>query len=150
MDHLKGLHARRKSHSRPSCIFATNTSSLSVSEIAESCSEERRAKFAGLHFFNPVPGPSLVSPCYGDLSTAMKLVEIIKTKETDQATYDALMEVTKRMKKNPVTCKDTPGFIVNRLLVPYMRELSSVFSSGAHNSRGCSYGRARRCDRRGH
>ncbi|KAK1921960.1 3-hydroxyacyl-CoA dehydrogenase [Papiliotrema laurentii] len=101
---------------QPSCIFATNTSSLSVSEIAESCSEERRAKFAGLHFFNPVP--------------AMKLVEIIKTKETDQATYDALMEVTKRMKKNPVTCKDTPGFIVNRLLVPYMLEAVRMVERG--------------------
>lgn len=54
----------------------------------------------------------------------MKLVEIIRTSQTSQETFDALHDVTKRMGKAPVTCKDTPGFIVNRLLVPYMRELN--------------------------
>lgn len=58
---------------------------------------------------------------------AMKLVEIIRTSQTSDDTYAALREVTLQMKKAPVTCKDTPGFIVNRLLVPYMRE-SSFFS----------------------
>lgn len=53
----------------------------------------------------------------------MKLVEIIRTSETSEATFQALREVTVQMKKSPVSCKDTPGFIVNRLLVPYMREL---------------------------
>jgi len=52
----------------------------------------------------------------------MKLVEIIKTPKTSEETFQALQEVTKRMGKSPVTCNDTPGFIVNRLLVPYMRE----------------------------
>jgi len=52
---------------------------------------------------------------------AMKLVEIIKTEHTSEESYQALFEMIKRMKKSPVTCKDTPGFIVNRLLVPYMR-----------------------------
>ena len=52
----------------------------------------------------------------------MKLVEIIRTSQTSDETFDALHEVTKRMGKSPVTCKDTPGFIVNRLLVPYMSE----------------------------
>jgi 3-hydroxyacyl-CoA dehydrogenase len=62
----------------------------------------------------------------------MKLVEIIKTSKTSEETFKALQEVTKRMGKSPVTCNDTPGFIVNRLLVPYMRrfhpllELSGV------------------------
>lgn len=51
----------------------------------------------------------------------MKLVEIIRTSETSESTFQALREVTLQMKKSPVTCKDTPGFIVNRLLVPYMR-----------------------------
>jgi 3-hydroxyacyl-CoA dehydrogenase len=51
----------------------------------------------------------------------MKLVEIIKTSKTSEETFKALQEVTKRMGKSPVTCNDTPGFIVNRLLVPYMR-----------------------------
>lgn len=52
----------------------------------------------------------------------MKLVEVIRTSQTSNETFDALHEVTKRMGKSPVTCKDTPGFIVNRLLVPYMSE----------------------------
>ncbi|WRT70189.1 uncharacterized protein IL334_007183 [Kwoniella shivajii] len=98
------------------CIFATNTSSLSVKEIAESCGKERREKFAGLHFFNPVP--------------AMKLVEIIKTPETSNSTYESLREVTLRMGKSPVTCNDTPGFIVNRLLVPYLLESIRMVERG--------------------
>ncbi|OWZ35725.1 3-hydroxyacyl-CoA dehydrogenase [Cryptococcus neoformans] len=98
------------------CIFATNTSSLSVTEIAEACSPERQAKFAGLHFFNPVP--------------AMKLVEIIRTPQTSQETYEALREVTLQMGKSPVTCNDTPGFIVNRLLVPYLLEAIRMIERG--------------------
>ena len=61
----------------------------------------------------------------------MKLVEIIKTKHTSEETYQALYEVIKRMKKSPVTCKDTPGFIVNRLLVPYMRKPESICSESS-------------------
>ncbi|ODN94700.1 3-hydroxyacyl-CoA dehydrogenase [Cryptococcus wingfieldii CBS 7118] len=98
------------------CIFATNTSSLSVTEIAEACSPERQANFAGLHFFNPVP--------------AMKLVEIIKTSSTSPVTFDALREATIRMGKSPVTCTDTPGFIVNRLLVPYLLEAARMVERG--------------------
>jgi 3-hydroxyacyl-CoA dehydrogenase len=58
----------------------------------------------------------------------MKLVEIIKTPQTSEETFQALQEVTKRMGKSPVTCNDTPGFIVNRLLVPYMRKSLSFGS----------------------
>nr|KIR88312.1 3-hydroxyacyl-CoA dehydrogenase [Cryptococcus tetragattii IND107] len=101
---------------KPDCIFATNTSSLSVTEIAEACSPERQAKFAGLHFFNPVP--------------AMKLVEIIRTPQTSQETYETLREVTLQMGKSPVTCNDTPGFIVNRLLVPYLLEAIRMIERG--------------------
>ncbi|CAD6567252.1 MAG: hypothetical protein TREMPRED_003435, partial [Tremellales sp. Tagirdzhanova-0007] len=101
---------------KDSCIFATNTSSLSVTEIAESCGQPRQKLFAGLHFFNPVP--------------AMKLVEIIRTSLTSDETYNALKEVTERMGKAPVTCKDTPGFIVNRLLVPYMLEAIRMVERG--------------------
>ncbi|TPX36188.1 hypothetical protein SmJEL517_g01601 [Synchytrium microbalum] len=87
-------------------IFVSNTSSLPIGDIASST--KRRDKFAGLHFFNPVP--------------QMKLVEIIRTGETSQQTYEALKELCKVMGKVSVECKDTPGFIVNRLLVPYMME----------------------------
>ncbi|WVR00151.1 hypothetical protein IAU59_007293 [Kwoniella sp. CBS 9459] len=101
---------------KESCIFATNTSSLSVKEIAEACGKDRQEKFAGLHFFNPVP--------------AMKLVEIIRTPQTSTETYEALREVTLRMGKAPVTCNDTPGFIVNRLLVPYLLEAIRMVERG--------------------
>ncbi|KZT53133.1 hypothetical protein CALCODRAFT_440553 [Calocera cornea HHB12733] len=89
-------------------IFASNTSSLSISEIASATTPARRAKFGGLHFFNPVP--------------QMKLVEVIRTEETSDETFQTLLDVCKRMQKRAVSCKDTPGFIVNRLLVPYMFE----------------------------
>lgn len=99
-----------------STIFASNTSSLSIAEIAEACSEQRQTQFAGLHFFNPVP--------------AMKLVEVIKTDKTSEATFKTLYDVTKKMGKVPVSCRDTPGFIVNRLLVPYMLEAIRMIERG--------------------
>ncbi|WVQ66948.1 uncharacterized protein L199_005139 [Kwoniella botswanensis] len=104
------------SKAKSECIFATNTSSLSVKEVAESCGKERQERFAGLHFFNPVP--------------AMKLVEIIRTPQTSTSTYESLKEVTLRMGKAPVTCNDTPGFIVNRLLVPYLLESIRMVERG--------------------
>ncbi|RIA79258.1 hydroxyacyl-coenzyme A dehydrogenase [Glomus cerebriforme] len=95
-------------------IFASNTSSLPISEISKVT--KRQDKFAGLHFFNPVP--------------QMKLVEIIKINQTSEDTYQSLIEVTKKMQKTPVTCKDTPGFIVNRLLVPYLLEAMRLAERG--------------------
>jgi len=79
---------------KPDAIFASNTSSLPISEISKAT--QRQDKFAGLHFFNPVP--------------QMKLVEIIKTDQTNEDTYKTLTDVIKKMKKSPVTCKDTPGY----------------------------------------
>ncbi|MBN3303135.1 HCDH protein, partial [Amia calva] len=87
-------------------IFASNTSSLPITDIANSTS--RQDRFGGLHFFNPVP--------------LMKLVEVIRTPMTSQKTFSALLEFSKALGKQPVSCKDTPGFLVNRLLVPYMVE----------------------------
>jgi len=85
-----------------STILASNTSSLQISDIA--ANSGRKDKFAGIHFFNPVP--------------MMKLVEVISMKETSSDTSDKLMKWSKDLGKVAVTCKDTPGFIVNRLLVP--------------------------------
>ncbi|XP_064416673.1 hydroxyacyl-coenzyme A dehydrogenase, mitochondrial isoform X2 [Latimeria chalumnae] len=99
-------------------IFASNTSSLSITEIANSTT--RQDRFGGLHFFNPVP--------------MMKLVEVIQTPMTSQKTYTALMDFSNAMGKQPVTCKDTPGFIVNRLLVPYMMEAIRLHERG-HGSK---------------
>ncbi|KAI5481356.1 3-hydroxyacyl-CoA dehyrogenase [Pseudohyphozyma bogoriensis] len=100
----------------PNTIFASNTSSLSVAKIAEGCSAERQRKFAGLHFFNPVP--------------AMKLVEVVATDKTTEETTEALLGLCSTMKKTAVRCKDTPGFIVNRLLVPYMLEAIRMLERG--------------------
>ncbi|XP_028260933.1 hydroxyacyl-coenzyme A dehydrogenase, mitochondrial [Parambassis ranga] len=99
-------------------IFASNTSSLSISDIASSTS--RLDRFGGLHFFNPVP--------------MMKLVEVCGTSATSQETFDSLMNFSKELGKTPVSCKDTPGFIVNRLLVPYILEAYHLHERG-HGSK---------------
>jgi len=95
-------------------IFASNTSSLPISEIAESV--VRKDKFGGLHFFNPVP--------------VMKLLEVIKTSATSDQTYNTMIEFGKSIGKTTVECKDTPGFIVNRLLVPNLLEAIRMLERG--------------------
>lgn len=99
-------------------IFASNTSSLPIADIASSTA--RLDRFGGLHFFNPVP--------------MMKLVEVIKAPGTSQQTFDALLDFSKALGKHPVSCKDTPGFIVNRLLVPYLMEAVRLHERG-HGSK---------------
>lgn len=95
-------------------IIATNTSSFSLKEI---CRNSKKANnFAGLHFFNPVP--------------IMKLVEVVRTDQTKEEVFDSLMEFARKVGKVPVACKDTPGFIVNRLLVPYMFEAIRMAERG--------------------
>uniref|UniRef100_A0A9L0TEK4 Cytochrome P450 family 2 subfamily U member 1 n=1 Tax=Equus caballus TaxID=9796 RepID=A0A9L0TEK4_HORSE len=92
-------------------IFASNTSSLQITSIANATT--RQDRFAGLHFFNPVP--------------LMKLVEVIKTPMTSQKTFESLIDFSRSLGKHPVSCKDTPGFIVNRLLVPYLLEAVRLY-----------------------
>jgi 3-hydroxybutyryl-CoA dehydrogenase len=87
-------------------IFATNTSSLSVTKIAEGVINP--ARVIGMHFFNP--------------ATIMKLVEVVNTEFTNQQTTDTIIELAKTMGKTPVLCKDAPGFIVNRVARPYYTE----------------------------
>lgn len=87
------------SQNHADCILATNTSSIPVTTIAAAIPEPQRV--VGMHFFNPAP--------------LMKLVEVIKGKETDRSTIDTVMAVSRKMKKSPVLCKDAPGFIVNRV-----------------------------------
>ncbi|CAD6889164.1 unnamed protein product [Tilletia caries] len=101
-DLFKFVDGKKKS----GAILASNTSSLSVSDIAEAVSD--KSTFAGFHAFNPVP--------------QMKLIEVVRTKQTSDESFDTLMELARRMGKVPVACVDSPGFIVNRLLVPYMFE----------------------------
>ena len=80
----------------------------------------------------------------------MKLVEIVRTEKTSEETYKALKELSERLGKRGVTCKDTPGFIVNRLLVPYMRESHESHGTFPNTSRGNQDARQRRCHCRGH
>ncbi|XP_054710675.1 hydroxyacyl-coenzyme A dehydrogenase, mitochondrial-like [Uloborus diversus] len=95
-------------------LFASNTSSLSITEIASVTG--RKDRFGGLHFFNPVP--------------VMKLLEVIRTNETSEDTYNKMMDFGNQLGKTTITCKDTPGFVVNRLLVPYMGEAVRMLERG--------------------
>lgn len=95
-------------------IFASNTSSLSITEMA--VFTKRPERFIGLHFFNPVP--------------LMKLVEVIRTIATDAKVYEEAVEFSKRVGKVPVRTSDRTGFIVNRLLVPYLLDAVRVFEGG--------------------
>ncbi|KAG7250652.1 hypothetical protein CRUP_016599, partial [Coryphaenoides rupestris] len=101
-------------------IFASNTSSLPISDIASSTS--RLDRFGGLHFFNPVP--------------MMKLVEVegYRNVRNEPRHLRFLLNFSKALGKTPVSCKDTPGFIVNRLLVPYMMESVRLHERG-HGSK---------------
>jgi 3-hydroxybutyryl-CoA dehydrogenase len=98
----------------PDTIFASNTSSLTIVEIAAATA--RPDRFAGLHFFNPVP--------------VMKLVEVIRSIVTSEATVAALKQFGAALGKTVVEAKDTPGFVVNRLLVPYLLDAVRVLESG--------------------
>jgi 3-hydroxybutyryl-CoA dehydrogenase len=95
-------------------IFASNTSSLSISAIAEEIVAPQRV--AGLHFFNPAP--------------VMKLVEIVKAEQTADTTIHALIQLTKVFGKEPVVCKDAPGFIVNRVARPFYIESLRLAEEG--------------------
>jgi len=98
----------------PQTIFASNTSSLTITEIA--AATKRPGRFVGLHFFNPVP--------------VMKLVEVVKTISTDPAVYDEMVAFGVQLGKTPVRASDSGGFIVNRLLVPYLLDAIRALEEG--------------------
>jgi 3-hydroxybutyryl-CoA dehydrogenase len=98
----------------PDAIIATNTSSLCVIELA--AKTKRPNRVAGLHFFNPVP--------------IMKLVEVVKTIATTQDTVDALFDFARKLGKEPILAQDTPGFVVNRLLIPYLIYAIRTYEQG--------------------
>ena len=101
---------------RPETIFASNTSSLSITEMMTATSAERQKRFIGLHFFNPVP--------------LMKLVEVVRTILTDEEVYEQAVEFGKKLGKTPVRAGDRSGFIVNRLLVPYLLDAIRALEEG--------------------
>jgi 3-hydroxybutyryl-CoA dehydrogenase len=97
-----------------STIFASNTSSLTITEIA--AATKRPERFVGLHFFNPVP--------------VMKLVEVVRTIATDPAVYEEMVAFGAKLGKTPVRAHDSTGFIVNRLLVPYLLDAIRALEEG--------------------
>src|SRR5437870_3521480 len=98
----------------PATIFASNTSSLTITEIATAT--KRPQRFLGLHFFNPVP--------------VMKLVEVVRTIATDAAVYEEIVTFGTKLGKTPVRAHDSTGFIVNRLLVPYLLDAIRALEEG--------------------
>ena len=99
---------------KPEALFASNTSSLTITEL--SMATARPKQFVGLHFFNPVP--------------VMKLVEVVRTILTSDESFDAAFAFAKSLGKEAVSCRDNSGFIVNRLLVPYILDAIRAFEEG--------------------
>jgi 3-hydroxybutyryl-CoA dehydrogenase len=98
----------------PEAIVATNTSSISITKLAAATA--RPDRFIGMHFFNPVP--------------MMALVEIIRGLQTSDATHDRVRELAVRLGKSPITVRNAPGFVVNRILVPMINEAFFVLAEG--------------------
>ena len=94
----------------PDAILATNTSALSVTEIADVTGRPERV--VGMHFFNPAP--------------VLKLVEVVRTAHTSDEVFDAAYDFAQRLGKEPIACNDTPGFVVNRILIPLLNDCVRV------------------------
>lgn len=112
----RDVYAKLDAICKPETIFASNTSSLSITEMMTATSAERQRRFVGLHFFNPVP--------------LMKLVEVIRTILTDETVFQEVIAFGQAVGKTVVTAPDKPGFIVNRLLVPYLLDAIRVLEEG--------------------
>jgi 3-hydroxyacyl-CoA dehydrogenase len=110
-----GLFERLDTLCLPETIFASNTSTLSITRMAAGVS--RSGRFLGLHFFNPVP--------------AMRLVEVIPGLQTSKETVEQGIDFIKRIKKVPIVAKDCPGFLVNRIVMPYAGEAMLAAQEGA-------------------
>lgn len=110
----KELFSKLDSICSKKTIFATNTSSLSITEIATATKYPER--FIGMHFFNPAP--------------VMKLVEIIKGYTTSSEVYETILSLSKNLGKEPVLCEEAPGFVVNRILIPMINEAVGILADG--------------------
>jgi len=99
---------------RPDVIFASNTSSISITELA--AATDRPQKFVGMHFFNPVP--------------LMKLVEVIRGLQTNDETVKSVIELSEKLGKTPVEVQDFPGFAANRILMPFINEAVYCLQEG--------------------
>jgi 3-hydroxybutyryl-CoA dehydrogenase len=119
---IENIEEKNRTYSRldkicsPNTIFASNTSSLSITQMMTATGPERQRRFIGMHFFNPVP--------------VMKLVEVVRTILTDPAVFRAAVQFAGEIGKVPVQTSDRTGFIVNRLLVPYMLDAIRALEEG--------------------
>src|SRR5688572_9771039 len=116
LDEKRSTYRQLDELCKPETIFASNTSSISITEMMTATSAERQRRFVGLHFFNPVP--------------LMKLVEVVRTVLTDEAIYEQALAFGKQLGKVTVRATDRSGFIVNRLLVPYMLDAVRALEEG--------------------
>ncbi|HSO74400.1 MAG TPA: 3-hydroxybutyryl-CoA dehydrogenase [Blastocatellia bacterium] len=119
---IENMDEKHKTYSRldkicgPDAIFASNTSSLSITQMMTATSAERQRRFVGMHFFNPVP--------------VMRLVEVVRTILTDPEVFKTATQFGHDIGKVPVQTSDRTGFIVNRLLVPYMLDSIRALEEG--------------------
>ena len=134
---VENLEEKRKTFTRldevvkEGAIFASNTSSLTITQM--SMFTHRPDRFVGLHFFNPVP--------------VMKLVEVVRTLITSEETFDQAFAFVRSLGKEPIACRDNSGFIVNRLLVPYLLDAIRALEEGVGSAEdidkgmqlGCGY-----------
>ena len=115
----KKIFAAMDKYAKPNCILATNTSSISISELA--AATQRPTQVIGMHFMNPVP--------------VMKLVEVINSKETDPSVTKIIVSLTEQLGKIPCVVNDFPGFIANRILMPMINEAIIALSEGVSDAK---------------
>ena len=101
---------------RPEAIFASNTSSIAIHRLADAVHRDRRPRFIGMHFFSPVP--------------VMPLVELIRAHDTSDATVETIRALAGELGKQVIVSEDRPGFIVNRILMPFLREAMRALEQG--------------------
>lgn len=116
VDEKKKLFGALDKIVKPTAIFASNTSSIPIANLAAAVGSDRRKQFIGLHHFNPVP--------------VMKLVELVKTEESSDEVVAAARAFEEGMGKGVIECKDTPAFVVNALLVPYILGAIRMYQNG--------------------
>ncbi len=114
MDLKKELYGELERVCRPETVFASNTSGLSITEMASAT--KRPDKVIGMHFFNPVP--------------VMKLVEVIRGAATSNDTFKLVMDISRKLGKEPIAVNEAPLFVVNRILVPMINEAAYVLMEG--------------------
>jgi 3-hydroxybutyryl-CoA dehydrogenase len=110
------LWAEVDGHAPDPAIFASNTSSIAIGALAEAVSVDRRTRFVGMHFFSPVP--------------VMPLIELIRSADTTDATVAAIRELAEELGKSVIVSADRPGFIVNRILMPFLADAMRVLEQG--------------------